>query len=76
MRASFPRKHACGGRLTRRFTALGVIFAAPGFYATDVRRLESQIGKDAHARFTTLKRDAERRQAEGQLTAYEQALEV
>lgn len=76
MLAVFPRKHACGGKLTRRFSMPGVIFDAPGFYATDVRRLESQIGKDAHARFTALKRDAERRAGKGQLTAYEQALEV
>lgn len=72
----WPCKHAgCGGQLIRLFTAPAVIFTVPGFYATDVQRLKSQIGSAKYSRFEAAKQDAERRAKAGRLTPYERALE-
>lgn len=75
MTAEFPRRHACGGLLTRRYTVTPVHFAAPGFYATDVSHFQKQLGAERFARFERERDAAQARAATGTLTPYEQQLE-
>jgi len=75
MKARMPRRHTCGGMLTRRFSVPAVHFAAPGFYSTDVARMQKQVGPERFAKFEKQKADADKRAKAGQLTGYEKALE-
>jgi predicted nucleic acid-binding Zn ribbon protein len=75
MRDAFPTRHACGGKLARRFEAVPVHFAAGGFYTTDVNRMKSIVGADRYARFEHERDGAIKRAKAGKLTPYEKVLE-
>lgn len=75
MLAVFPVRHACGGALTRQFSPLPVHFNAPGFYSSDVSRMQNMIGPDRYARFEAQRAAAQARAKTGTLTPYEQQLE-
>lgn len=77
MAAQLPRCPYCHGTLRRVYDAMPAVhYAAPGFYATDVKRGEDLFGKDRAARFNRQKADAEARAKSGRLTPYERKLEA
>lgn len=76
MVAAFPLRHFCGGKVRRVFTPAQVIYAAPGFYSTDVTHFEKQVGKERAAKFYK-QRDATLARAKaGRLTPYEKRLDA
>lgn len=76
MLAPFPARHSCGARMRRNYNALPVIFNAPGFYETDVRHFEKQIGKEKAERLRVKNEDVMRRAKAGRLTPYEKRLDA
>ena len=75
MADDFPTRHACGGKLSRRFSVPAVHFAAGGFYSTDVTRMQKMIGPDRYAKFEAQRDAAQTRAKSGTLTPYERQLE-
>ena len=76
MRAVLPKCGECGGPLRRVFTeSPAVLYTSAGFYATDHKRLESQIGRERYAQFEKERDDTLRRAKAGRLTNYERGIE-
>lgn len=76
MAAPLPPCHTCGGQLRRKFSVTPVIFNAPGFYETDVRHFEKQVGKERAAKFYAQRDDVLKRAKAGRLTDYEKRLDA
>lgn len=76
MDAPLPRCSGCRGTLKRVFSNPAVVFNVGGFYSTDYRHMEKQIGNEKAARLRAQRDDAEKRAKSGQLTGYEKALEA
>lgn len=74
MKAPFPLRHECGGKLKREWAAHPIQYNAPGFYTSDVSRFQNMVGPERYAKFEHQREDAERRAKRGQLTEYEKAL--
>ena len=76
MAARLPKCAECGGPTRRVYNDSPVIvFAAAGFYSTDVNRFEKMVGTERAAKFNKSKESAEKRQREGRQTPYEKVLE-
>ena len=76
MQARFPVRHMCGGHLQRVYNVTPVHFNAPGFYETDVRYFEKQVGKERATKFYAERDDIMRRAKAGRLTPYEKKLDA
>lgn len=76
MADAFPARHACGGKLTRLYSAPPAVhYASAGFYSTDVSRLQKIVGTERYAKFEHERDAAVTRAATGTQTPYERALE-
>lgn len=76
MRDEFPRRHDCGGKLSRLYTATPVHYNAPGFYSFDVSRFEKQVGPERAAKVKDKNDDYMKRMRAGRLTPSEKRLEA
>ena len=76
MDAPLPRCPSCRRTLKRVFGNPAVVFNASGFYSTDYRHMEKQVGNEKAAKLRAQRDDAEKRANQGRLTGYEKALEA
>lgn len=76
MQAAFPHRHLCGGKLKRVYTPANVQYNAPGFYSTDVKHFENQVGKERAEKFYAERDATLKRAKQGRLTPYEKKLDA
>ena len=76
MAAEFPLQHVCGGAMRQVYRPAHVIFAAPGFYSTDVNYLKRQISPERYARFEQQRDATLARYASGRITTEDRQAEL
>lgn len=76
MSAPLPRCEDCGAVLRRVYIAPAIHYHAAGFYATDVKHFEGQVGPERAERVRRQNDAATARARAGTPTAYERALEA
>ena len=76
MRAPLPRCAHCGGTLRRLFIQPPPVhYLSAGFFSTDIKHLQAQVGAERFAQFEAQRDDTLRRARAGRLTGYEKVLE-